>query len=193
MEAANHLSRPFRGTTALPSDPERTADFEAVFLEHYPRVFGILLRIVGEHGQADDLANEVFWKLYAHRGQVLVSGNVSGWLYRTATRAAFDAVRAANRRARHEQNAAAANLESGDGVQLNDLLRSEERAKVQAVLSSMKPARAEIVLLRADGASYNEIADILGVAVSSVGTLLNRAEADFRTRYQNLSRRTKSL
>ncbi len=45
-------------------------DFEAIFLEHWPRVYGVLLRIVGDHAEAEDLALEALIS-YRDRGYKL--------------------------------------------------------------------------------------------------------------------------
>ena len=55
----------------------------------------------------------------------------------------------------------------------------------------MKRQRAELLMLRASGASYRELAEILNVSVTGIGTLLNRAEAEFRKRYLALIEREK--
>ena len=187
MEATHSLGR---GDAAdARSQVAADADFEAIFLEHFPRVAGILSRLTGDRDQAEELANQVFWRLYRDQRALLLSGNVAGWLYRTATRAGIDALRAGTRRGRYERAAA---LDRGpDGLaedsQLQNLVRAEERAGVRSVLSAMKPRQAQIILMRADGASYKELAEALNVAPSGIGTLLNRAEAEFRDRYLKLN------
>ena len=67
------------------------AEFEAVFLEHYSRIVGVLLRLLGERTRAEELANDVFWKLYRTPAVGEVDGRVGGWLYRTATNLGIDA------------------------------------------------------------------------------------------------------
>jgi RNA polymerase sigma-70 factor (ECF subfamily) len=166
------------------------AEFETVFLEHFVRVAGLLTRMLGDRAQAEQVAADVFWRLYSENRELLHNGKIARWLYTTATRAGIDALRAAARRTRYEQ---AAVLDAqGDGIEtsspLEDLLRAERRKKVQSVLREMKPAQAQIILLRAEGASYKELAQALGVTVGSVGTLLTRAEANFRSRYLRVSR-----
>jgi RNA polymerase sigma-70 factor, ECF subfamily len=174
-------------TNAPETRPVSAADvgFEAVFLEHFGRVAGLLSRMLGDRAQAEQVAGDVFWRLYSEKRGLLVSGKIARWLYTTATRAGIDAMRAAARRTRYEQAAVLDAQSEGiePGRQLEDLLRAERRKKVQSVLREMKPAQAQIILLRAEGASYKELAEALGVAVSGVGTLLTRAEADFRRRY----------
>ena len=64
------------------------------------------------------------------------------------------------------------------------MLRDERSGRVRAVLAEMKARDAELLLLRTDGLAYREIAQVLGVQPSSVGTLLARAEREFERRYR---------
>ena len=80
-------------------------EFEALFVKYYPRIVGTLRRIVGDHGRAEDLASEVFLKLYRRPFAQDPDANVAGWLYRTATNLGIDALRATARRNSFEQAA----------------------------------------------------------------------------------------
>src|SRR5438270_11167020 len=86
------------------TDPASNAhsQFEAIFLEHYGRVLRLLMRLVGNRTRGEDLANEVFWKLSRHSEHWLRTNNVGGWLYRAATHAGIDALRAASHRKQYE-------------------------------------------------------------------------------------------
>jgi DNA-directed RNA polymerase specialized sigma24 family protein len=64
--------------------------FEQVFLANYSCVVSVLRRIVGDHARAEDLANEVFLKLYRQPMPTNAIDNVPGWLYRTATNLGID-------------------------------------------------------------------------------------------------------
>lgn len=161
-------------------------EFEALFLEHYEGVFRILARLVGS-GVAEEVTNEVFLRLSRQPEHWLLTNNVGGWLYRTATRAGIDALRSSAHRKRYEQAAALAGRTGEADGPLQDLLREEHRNRVRTVLSAMKPAQAQLLLMRAEGFSYKEMAERLQVAVGGVGTLLNRAESEFRKRYLKLA------
>lgn len=161
--------------------------FRETFLEHYGRVTSVLCRLVGDPAQADELANEVFWRLYRRRIKTGPDGNLGGWLYRTATNLGVDALRAAARRKRYEQAAARPSASGGAGPDpLRELLREETRARVRLVLGSLRSAQAQLLILRASGFSYRELAQILRLKAGSVGTMLIRAEAEFRKRYVRL-------
>ncbi len=71
------------------------AAFAELFQRHYRRVYGILYRLVGE--EADDLAQEVFLRLY-QRPPGGADPGLSTWLHRVATRLGYNALRAERRR-----------------------------------------------------------------------------------------------
>jgi RNA polymerase sigma-70 factor (ECF subfamily) len=161
--------------------------FEDLFLAHYARIVVILRRILGDHARAEDLANEVFLKLYRRPLSADADGNVPGWLYRTATNLGIDALRALARRNRYEQAAArAASTDQTAENAFDEMLRAEKQMRVRAVLAELKPVQAQLLLLRASGHTYKELADSLALELGSVGTLLVRAEAAFEQRYREL-------
>src|ERR1700675_3487761 len=94
---------PAVGEPGVMSEGSRVGEFETLFVKHYPRIVGILRRIVGDHGRAEDLASEVFLKLYLRSFPQDPDANVAGWLYRTAMNLGIDALRATARRNSFEQ------------------------------------------------------------------------------------------
>jgi RNA polymerase sigma-70 factor, ECF subfamily len=171
-----------------------TERFDELFLAHYASILGVLCRIVGDRGRAEDLASEVFLKLY-HRPELHDSpGNLGGWLYRAAMNLGIDALRSAARRKRYEQAAARASVDKDSQENgLQRVLRAERQHRVRAVLAKLKPIHAQALLLHASGHSYKELADILQMDRGSVGTLLIRAEAEFEKRYRKLFGREEVL
>jgi RNA polymerase sigma-70 factor, ECF subfamily len=158
------------------------AEFRAVFLQHYARIVAVLIRLLGDLSHSEEVANDAFWRLY-RQPALQVDGNVGGWLYRTATNLGIDALRASGRRRQYEEAAGSARGGGGDGGPLDDLLREEKCRRVRAVLASIKPTQAQLLILRSSGLSYKELAEALNVKMSGIGTMLNRAEEEFRNRY----------
>ena len=158
------------------------AEFRAVFLEHYSRILSILIRLLGDRSRAEEMANDAFWRLY-RQPALQADGNVGGWLYRTATNLGIDALRASGRRRQYEEAAGRASDGAKTGSPLEDLLREEKCNRVRAALSLIKPVQAQLLILRSSGLSYKELAEALNVKATSIGTLLNRAEEEFRNRY----------
>jgi RNA polymerase sigma-70 factor (ECF subfamily) len=175
---------PAKLAAPMPAASSATADFERIFLQHYATIVAVLWRLLGNRAQAEELAGEVFLKLYRQTWQEEQEHNIGGWLYRVATRLGLDALR---QRARHGREALErAEQLPAEANPLAELLRAERQIRVRRVLAKMKPARAQLLLLRSQGFSYQEIAQAVAVKPSSVGTLLVRAEAEFAKRYRQM-------
>jgi RNA polymerase sigma-70 factor (ECF subfamily) len=168
-----------RGTAISPTDSSPTSfDFEAFFHAHYPRIARAVARIAGDHGRAEDLAIEAFWKL--SREPRAQNENPGGWVYRTAMRMALNELRRAHRRARYELLASFL-----PGLRTPEELHAatEEAAQVRLVLAVLPARQAELLLLRFDGLSYEELASTLDLNPASIGTLLSRAQRAFRKEF----------
>ena len=157
--------------------------FDAVFQTHYPRVVGMLGKLMGDRAQAEEIAADAFCKLARQRFKGDGEG-LTAWVYRVAINAGLDAVRSNTRRKRREEAAGAQSSGTTAPVALDILLRQERCDRVQGVLSALKPRDAQLLLLRSGGMAYRELGQTLGIQAGSVGTLLARAEAEFERRYR---------
>jgi RNA polymerase sigma-70 factor, ECF subfamily len=179
---------PGRRLTSVNADTEPIAeprskssvglDFDAVFRAHYDRVSRAITAIVHDDARAEDLTVEVFWKLWL-RPQAN-GPSVGGWLYRAAIRAGIDELRRQSRREQYERL-----VRIFRPIQRPDQIHetNELRMRVLTALASLKIRDSELLLLRNDGQTYEEIAEILGLNPASVGTLLSRAQEAFRKEY----------
>ena len=157
--------------------------FEAFFIENYPRVYALLYRLTGQKAEAEDLAVETFVRLWQRSPKF--SDQMTGWLYRVATRLGYNALRDAKRRTRYEQRAIL--YEVGRNASSNpadEVAQLREKDKVRRVLQQMSHRSAEIVVLFHSGFTYKEIASVVDVSPNSVGTLLARAEREFERIYR---------
>jgi len=171
--------------TVAPAEQDTDAAFEAAFEEHWSWVCSALYRIVGDWDEAEDLALEVFWRLY-YRPPQDWSG-LGSWLYRVATNRGLNALRARKRRQDYEKKAGKLRMErDAPADPAIETERQVERQQVRSVLAKMKPRAARILLLRYLGLSYAEIASVLEIVPGSVGTLLARAEREFERHYRAL-------
>jgi RNA polymerase sigma-70 factor, ECF subfamily len=178
---------PAMSTPALSPVRLSSQSFEELFLSTYPRLVYLLRRMLGDSGRAEEIANEAFLRLHTTVLPPATHSNIPGWLYRTAMNLGIDDLRARNRHtqvAQEASHAVSASTQPETGLQR--LLRAETQQRVRLALSQIKPGWAQILLLRANGYSYKEIASHLDVAPASVGTLLIRAEAGFEKCYLQL-------
>ena len=108
--------------------------------------------------------------------------NAEAWLCRTGVRLALDSLRKDRRRTRYE-SAAPPPAHAPHNPE-DDLARTQEQERVRQVLAVMKPDHAALLMLRAEGLSYQELAAALRLNPASVGTMLARAESKFRQEYE---------
>ncbi|MFQ5576085.1 MAG: sigma-70 family RNA polymerase sigma factor [Anaerolineae bacterium] len=164
------------------------ASFEALFLRHYDRVYGVLFRLFGNRADAEDVAQQVFLKLYHAPHRIRLRGNevnLAGWLYRVAVNSGYNTLRSQKRRRNwylklaHRRPPEPLHPDPADA-----LADREEQARVRAVLATMKPRDAKLLLLRHSGLSYKELAAALNLAPGSIGSLLTRAERAFAHKYR---------
>jgi RNA polymerase sigma factor (sigma-70 family) len=153
-------------------------DLEAIFAMHYSRVARTIAFVIGDRGRAEELAVEVF--LRWSRSQAYKDVNTEGWLYRTAANLAVDELRKRIRRTKFDKL-----FQSFRCPPTPEELLSvnQERDRVREILSRMQPRQAELLVLRTQGLSYDELAALLSLNPASVGTLLSRAQQIFRKEY----------
>jgi RNA polymerase sigma-70 factor (ECF subfamily) len=153
-------------------------DFEAVFRTDYDRITRAIGRVIHDSARAEDLAVETFWRLWKTpqaQGQ-----SAGAWLHRTAVRLALDELRRRERRARYER--VLTFLRSPRTP--DDLFSAaQEQGRVRTVLAAMPRRHAQLLLLRSNDSSYDDLANALAINVASVGTLLSRAKQAFRKEY----------
>lgn len=169
------------------------ARFETLFLRHYGRVFGILRRLLGSDEEAEDAAQEVFLRLYRQESLPPDEAGLSRWLARVATNVGLNVLRSDRRQLARLQRTATLDQAEAPGREdrldpARAAIAREETALVRAALDGMTERARAILILRNSGLAYAEIADALGIAPGSVGTILARAERDFRRRYERLER-----
>jgi RNA polymerase sigma-70 factor, ECF subfamily len=161
--------------------------FAAVFRERYRDLYGLGYRLLGDHGEAEDVVQETFLKLDGHPVLERPDEEVAAWLRRVCLNTAYNRLRGQRRTTDRLDRAGRAERvddETDAGASpLLDVLRAEQQQAVRRALASLPERQRACLLLRHAGYSYAEIAATLDLAVGSVGVLLARGERAFRDAY----------
>jgi RNA polymerase sigma factor (sigma-70 family) len=170
--------------------------FEAVFRRFYPLVYQLAYRCTGQREEADDISQEAFLRFYRTPPQATSDQARRAWLCRVATNLGLNALRGRQRRISHEERAGegAQATVPEEGTRLNpeqQVIDNEQAAFIRSVLAELPERQQTYILLRSIGLSYAEIAQATGVAPASVGSLLARAEREFRRRYHERATATR--
>jgi RNA polymerase sigma-70 factor (ECF subfamily) len=155
---------------------------DRLFHTWYPRLVARITRRLGSRDEAEDVAQDAFIRLLDHEPD-----DPPAWLFTVAGRLTTDSQRSGERRQRLV-------IESEMEPPVDEaLIRAEQRATVQRVLDGLPHRDRQLLLMYHDGMRYREIASQLGIAESSVGSLLTRAHRRFLSAYQKLSAATVSV
>ncbi|HSO52680.1 MAG TPA: sigma-70 family RNA polymerase sigma factor [Actinomycetes bacterium] len=161
--------------------------FAGVFRERYRELYGLGYRLLGDHGEAEDVVQETFLKLDGHPVLERPDPEVAAWLRRVCLNTAYNRLRGQRRAVARLDRAARAERAEDEtdagAAPLLDVLRAEQQRAVRRALNSLPERQRACLLLRHAGYSYAEIAATLDLAVGSVGVLLARGERAFREAY----------
>lgn len=155
--------------------------FEAEALPHLPQLYGMALRLTRNPTDAEDLVQQTFLKAFQSFEQFQQGTNVRAWLYKILTNTFISDYR---KKQRSPQTVSAEENEdfnlferltetagSPETEVLDRLPDAEVKAALEALPEQFKTA---VLLADVEGFSYQEIADITGVAIGTVMSRLHR-------------------
>ena len=167
------------------------ASFELLLRRYRTPLVNFLYRMVREQATAEDLAQEVFLRVYRARKQYAPNAKFTTWLFRIATNLALNAVRDGRYRQmevsldqsseRGEDEQPAMDLPDREASVEQRLLAHDRTTLIQrAILALPEKQRAAVLLHKYRELDYGEIARILGCSESALKSLLFRAYETLR-------------
>ncbi|MFM8291099.1 MAG: RNA polymerase sigma factor [Planctomycetia bacterium] len=156
------------------------------------RLVTLFLHQTGDHATAEDLAQEVFLRVYRARGSYQPTAKFTTWIHTIAGNVASDLRQRAYRRREHGVPPNVSASSSGFGldelaVAASGLMparmadRGELRAVVQRALAALNDRqRMAVLLAKFEHCSYEEIAASMQLSVPAVKSLLFRARDQLR-------------
>lgn len=168
------------------------AAFEQLVARHQRRLILVLKQLVGDREQAEDLAQEVFLRIYRARESYTPTARFSTWLYRITHNVAQNSIRKKSRR--REITLPPISKMDNEGVAMESLAKDKSslmptrimaQQELQRVLEAAiqnLPARQRMatMLSRFEGMSYQEIADSMDLSMQAVKSLLSRARVNLK-------------
>lgn len=165
-----------------------TAAFEQLVERHQTLVAGTVGRMLGNNSDVEDVAQQVFVRVWKSAGRYVPRAKFTTWLLKITRNLVFNELR---RRKRH----ALTPLQSepaAEEMQLKDergqapdasLLEGELQRAIESAIAALPASqRMAVVLRRYEELSYEEIADVLDQSVPAVKSLLFRARTELRER-----------
>ena len=146
-------------------------NWDEIVGQHGPTVFRLARRILGHGPDADDVVQEVFLEVFRLREKREVRC-WAGFLHKVATHRALDRLR--RRRKTHPLDDVDVS-DAGDGP-LETAIAGELAERLREAITQLPDRQAAVFSLRYfDDQSYGQIAEILSIEASAVGTALHKA------------------
>jgi RNA polymerase sigma-70 factor (ECF subfamily) len=171
---------------------DNAAAFDELMLRYQNRLVTVLEHLVGRRDQAEDLAQEVFLRVYRARKRYVAGAKFSTWLYTIANHVAANALRSISRRP--EVNLSPRATDSGStnvldkmalaasgAMPARQLDKEELRDVVRAALAGLSERQRMAVLLnKFEEMSYADIAVAMEMSPQAVKSLLSRARVNLK-------------
>lgn len=163
-----------------------TGAFRLLMEKHQVNVMRMIYRYTGRHHEAEDLAQDIFLKIYRAAGNYTPRAQFKTWLYKVVTNHCLNFHRSQKKhkydgtldpslseRDIPDRSYKGAVPEAAAEIKIR---QEELKAAVQNALAKLPDRqRMAVILFRFEGQSYGEIAQTLGCSLSAVESLLFRA------------------
>jgi RNA polymerase sigma-70 factor (ECF subfamily) len=168
-----------------------SASFALLLQRHRNPVIHFLYRMVRNQAVAEELAQEVFLRVYRARATYEPTAKFTTWLFRIATHQALNSLRDAKPAEsldRETENAPARQVADAGPTVEDRLVEGARAAEVRSAIHALPPKqRAAVLMHKYEEMDYAQIARVLGCSESALKSLLFRAYERLRARLAHLA------
>ena len=156
--------------------------YQEIISRYQGKLFAYLYRLVGNREEAEDLLQDVFIKVYRNLRSYDDQRKFSSWIYRIAHNEAINHIKRRYLKKfvswedlnSTKDKLETSNLEDGPA---ETWIKKETVKDIDAAVGRLPLKYRQVLLLRYfSDKSYDEISEILGKPLNTVGTLINRAK-----------------
>src|SRR5947199_1533706 len=168
-----------------------TIALEQLIEKHQALVAGTVARMLGSNSDVEDIAQQVFIRVWKSAGRYVARAKFTTWLLKITRNLVFNEMRRAKRHphlpVQIEPNAEEMPLKDEATASPDaTLLQTELQQAIENAITLLpETQRMALVLRRYDELSYEEIADVLDLSVPAVKSLLFRARTELRERLRD--------
>lgn len=157
------------------------AAFNKLYTMYSPRLYMHLLKFLKSPELVEEVLQEVFVRVWQNRESIVPEKGFNSFLYTIAHNLAINMIKKINRDRALQMEVWASSISYYLHTEEN-LLDKERMAIMNQAIATLTPKRREILLFcKVEGKSYKEVAELLGISVSTVSNQLVNALQDIRT------------
>jgi RNA polymerase sigma-70 factor, ECF subfamily len=173
-----------------------SAAFNEIVLAYRKRILGTITRLIARSEDVEDVAQEVFLRLYFSLDQLRTAEVFEPWLYRLTVNAAYDYLRKQRRRQEYrmselsEQQMVMADAQAGGRAERDEREMKKTRETVEAVLGSVSESdRILLMLKELEGLSLKELEKIYNINENALKVRLFRARQRVLKAFEEVAKR----
>lgn len=162
--------------------PVEESSFEALFKANFKRLFAYAITILRDDSHAEEIVQNVFYKMWEKKGQIDIQTSVTAYLYRSVYNDCLNYLKHQKVQASYTMHKAWSLKNESDNASAKVQL-SELQQKLDAALSELpEQCRTIFQMSRFEELKYREIASRLGISVKTVENQMGKALSILRTK-----------
>jgi len=151
------------------------AAFEQMFKTHFKRLHAYAFTILRDEIQAEEMVQQVFFKLWERSENLSLTGSVSSYLYRAVHNESLNYIKHQKVRSNHQLNVAYS-MKNEVEHPAKKIMAGELEKKIHSALNELpEQCRTIFQMSRFDELKYREIADKLDISVKTVESQMSKA------------------
>ena len=156
--------------------------FEQVFKSHFKRLHAYAFTILRDEAEAEEVVQQIFFKLWDRNENLSISGSVTAYLYRAVHNESMNFLRHQKIKSDHQLYVAYSMKNEADHPS-KKVITGELEKKIHDALNELpEQCRTIFQMSRFDELKYREIADKLGISVKTVENQMGKALRILRTK-----------
>jgi RNA polymerase sigma-70 factor (ECF subfamily) len=153
--------------------------FHELVLRHKDRLYTLAVRLLGDHGEAEDITQDTFLRVYERIGEFRGEARFTTWLYRICYNLCLNRLQRKRNDSREET--LLEELPDLEERVPDQLITKERQEVVKRALSRLTPEFREVIALYYTGQlSYDEVAMLLELPIGTVRSRLHRGRAELK-------------
>ncbi|QBQ40384.1 RNA polymerase sigma factor [Sphingobacterium psychroaquaticum] len=153
------------------------AAFDTLYRTYSARVLGRLIRLLGSEEVAEELLQELFFRVWEKRSQIDANQSFKGYLFTIARNLAYDYFRKQSVSEHHRQEFIKSYSELYEHVEEDVVFKQTQERLMQSIYQLPPQCQQVYILFKIEGKSYLEISALMGISKSTINNHLTKANS----------------